>query len=330
VAWVAARALAVRDTRRAGIARATTLFAALTIWPPVLHNIEKGQWSLIVAGLLAASWWAFTQRRERLAGALIAVAGAFKIMPLVVLVAFAGTAQPRRRKILIGAAGAFGVAVTLSAAILGRNAWFAFLRSAPINASGWQTGPANTLSIWGALARLLVGGPFARPALTAAWSPWAARVAWGLIAVALIAAALRLTLGKNGRDREPYEDQGVTARSFAAWCALAVLLGPLSWSHAAISLALPLALLRGATASETLPAAFHPLARASLGPIALRLPLGAALVALTIPRMTLFACAGPVPVSPWRGLILSTHMAAALAIFCVATVEFGGRQVRRP
>ena len=65
VSWVAARALALGHTAPHGVAGATMLFLALTVWPPVLHNIEKGQWSLIVAGLLAGSWWAFGRRRDR-------------------------------------------------------------------------------------------------------------------------------------------------------------------------------------------------------------------------------------------------------------------------
>jgi hypothetical protein len=303
------------------------LFLALTIWPPVLHNIEKGQWSLIVAGLLAASWWAFRKRRDRLAGALIAIAGAFKVMPLLVLMAFAGAPGPRRRKVLTGAATAVVVAVALSAATLGGHAWRSFFQSAPVNTSGWQTGPANTLSIWGALARFLVGGPFARPFVTTALGSWVARVAWGVAAVGLLAAATRLTLRTNNHRIAPGDTEPAPARSFAAWCALAVVLGPLSWSHAATLLVLPLALLVGVTERGPSAVVFGaPPGNTGpvRGPPIQHLILVAACVALTIPRMTLFAWAGPVPVSPGRGLLLSTHMAAALAILYVAVARHHG------
>ncbi len=332
VSWVAARALAVGDTASPGTAGAMMLFLALTIWPPVLHNIEKGQWSLIVAGLLAASWWAFEQRRDRLAGALIAIAAAFKVMPLLVLIAFAGAPAPRRRRVLTGAGTAGVVAVALSAATLGGKAWLAFFQSAPVNTRGWQTGPANTLSIWGALARSLVGGPFARPFVSTGLGTWVARIVWGVAAVGLMAAATRLTLETNNRPVAPGDTEPAPTRSFAAWCVLAVVLGPLSWSHAATLLVLPAALLGGGAPKRERPAVIFDQPPESAGPVGERpirhlvhrLILVAACVALTIPRMTLFTWAGPVPVSPGRGLLLSTHMAAALAILYLALARRSG------
>ena len=316
VAWVATETLAPRGHRRTATALAT--FAALALWPPALHNIEKGQWSLIVAGHLAGAWWATTRGRHRLAGALVAIAGSFKVMPLLVLPAL--LSPGRWRRVVVGAGGAMTIAIATSMIVVGPEAWTEFARSAPINTRGWQTGPANTLSIWGALCRLFVGGPFARPFFAAPAAIWVARGLWMLTAVGLVAVALRLTFRwtshrstspEGSREGLPL-DARRQAPVFAAWTVLAIVLGPLSWSHVAIELVLPIALLAHALRKQAL--------EDRPGPGFLRAVLGLAAVVLTIPRMTLFGLAGPLPVTPGRGLALGAHLCAALAIFVVAVV----------
>lgn len=320
VAWVIAETVSAigRTSSAPNPTLAIVIFLLLTLWPPVLHNIEKGQWSALIGGLLAGAWWARTRGHDRAAGALIALAGLFKIMPLLALLAFLGRPGRRRRDVLAGAAAMVVIAGIAAAAIVGPGAWQDFLRAAPRNTRGWQTGPGNTLSLWGALARLLIGGPFAQPLAAARRHPvvalWGARLLWGTAALAIATLAARLTFRANAtmptisqiHEVAPETQAGSRrhdAIAYAAWCTLAVILGPLSWTHTAIFLLVPLSLLA---------AALEDTGRTA------RLLLAVAAVVLTVPRVTLFVAAGAVPVTPARGLLLALHLAAALAIFVVA------------
>lgn len=324
VAWVAVDAVFVGHPERRAVNRVggtfrgpsqgplpsqvAAVFAVLTVWPPVLHNIEKGQWSLLLAGLLAGAWWAFTRRRDHAAGALIGLAAAFKVMPLLILMAFIGAPAPRRRRVFVGAGATLLGAIVVSGTVLGGHAWIDFLRAAPANTQGWQTGPANTLSLWGALARFLVGGPFARPISPAAIGAPVAMVLWVFAAGVLVVLGTRLSLRAWPASANTVDPAGTEAagpapavvQSFAVWSMLAVVLSPLSWTHSAAMLLLPLTLTSGLVGGP------------SLRPIPLI--LGAATAVLTIPRATLFLWAGALPVSPARGLILALHLAAALSM----------------
>jgi len=300
LAWIVTGVF-IADPRRRFV-RVWPLFAALLLWPPVLHNLEKGQWSLPIAALLALAWSAVQRGRRGRAGALIAAAGCFKLTPALVLVALLGRAG--RRRALVGAAAVTAALAGLSLAVMGPAYWGDFLRSSGANAAGWQTAPANTMSLWGVTSRLLIGGPFARPALL---SPAAARAVWSFGALLLLGLAFALTW-RDARAAPPGDvpSPGVPARVFAAWSALAVILGPLAWTHTAIWLVLPAALL------------LRDLAEAPSRSVPRELTLLAALALLTIPRLTLFALAGPLPVEPARGLVLAFHLLGALLIFAAA------------
>lgn len=279
------------------LAWALLAFTAMTLWPPVLHNLEKGQWSVPIAALLALAWAAAGRGWDRRAGALIAAAGCFKVMPFLLLGAF--LARPGRWRVLAGAAGATIVLVALSVIVVGPDAWRDFVAATGPNAAGWQTAPANTMSLWGAVARFAVGGPYARPFVTSAVT---ARIVWIIAAAALLVSAVRVTL----RERNVNRQGPPSAATWAAWSALVAILGPLSWTHASTWLILPAALL---LRSRLLAGNDRP---GLLGALA------AGGVLLTIPRLSLFALAGPWPASPLRGLALGLHLAGALIVFAVA------------
>lgn len=306
LAWIVTGVF-VPDPRRRFI-RVWPVFGALALWPPVLHNFEKGQWSLPIAALLALGWVAARQARAGRAGALIAAAGCFKLTPAIVLVAL--LRRSGRWRAVLGAAGASTTLAAASVVVMGRDYWLDFIRSSGMNAAGWQTAPANTMSLWGVSSRLLIGGTFARPALV---SPGAARGAWAIAALSLLAVASAVTWRDAGSARSKTVDiPGVSARVFAAWSALAAILGPLAWTHTAIWLVLPAALLlRQIDATSPSQAT------------ARKATLLVALALLTLPRLSLFALAGPLPVEPGRGLALGLHLLGALLIFAMACVGDG-------
>jgi len=301
LAWIVTGVFVPEPRRR--FVRVWPLFAGLLLWPPVLHNFEKGQWSVPIAALLALAWAAARRPWPARAGALIAAAGCFKITPAIVLVTL--LPRPGRWRALAGAAAATAGLAAASALVMGTGYWTDFLAASGPNAAGWQTAPANTMSLWGVLSRLLIGGVFARPVLVA---PALARGLWIAVALALsgcaVVATWREARGNDAANSPP-------ARAFAAWSALAAILGPLTWTHTATWLVLPGALLLRESLAVRTPG--------SPSTKVLRLlALVIAMTLLTIPRLSLFALAGPLPVTPWRGLALGLHLLGALLVLAVA------------
>jgi hypothetical protein len=267
--------------RRAAAPWVVAVVAGLALWPPTLHCIEKGQWSILLAALTAAGYRALERARPHRAGALLAVAAAVKATPTVLL----GLLVARSRialgiMLLVLAVIAVGTLV-----VTGLGPWSQFLLDSPRDVSVWATWLANTASLQGLYARLLTIGPFTRP-LTIA--PFASRAAFVLSGLVLLAATVVVT----ARRREPR----AVAFWSGAWLTLPVLLNPLGWSHVLLMLLAPLAV------------AFR-----DGGPRA-RAATVVWLALLSVPRQRLLAWAGPVPVLPLRGLVLSLHAAAAVGL----------------
>jgi hypothetical protein len=65
------------------------LFPLLLLWPPVLTNLELGQWSIVLGTLLAAGHRAWERGDRRRGAAWLAAAAAVKLTPLVLLPALA-------------------------------------------------------------------------------------------------------------------------------------------------------------------------------------------------------------------------------------------------
>jgi hypothetical protein len=257
------------------------VFLLLALWPPVLHNLAKGQWSILLAALIALGWRALERGHARAAGALLGVAASLKATPVLLL----GYLALRHRR----AAGAMALTlagvVLASAAAFGLEPWREWVANARPNALAWQTWTANTASLGGLFARLFTGSAFARPV---AEVPVAAQ------ALTLGTAAL-LVAGAVGASRraQPSADHAL----FALWAAVAVVVNPLGWTHTTVMALLPLALV----------------ARDGASPALL-----VVLAALAVPRQTLAVLAGPLPVSPGRGLVLSLHAGALLLLIAAA------------
>lgn len=272
------------------------LLVLMLLWPPFLHNAEKGQWSILLAALMAAGWRdlsAGAPRRAR-AGVWLGLAASLKVMPVLLFPLLAMRARPAARSLLLTLAGV--AAATLPVA--GLTGWLVFVETSGDNVRALETWPANTASLHGLFARLFAGGPFARPLLAAPALARALTVASG---VSLLIGAAMVT--RRSRRSDDADDA-----LFALWTTLVVLLNPLGWAHSVFLLLLPWALLakmwheREATAAGTAPST----------------ALWIALALLSIPKETLYRWAGALPVSPAAGMLLSVHAAGALIIFAVA------------
>lgn len=274
---------------------AAIFYAALLLWPPVLYNLEKGQWSILLAVVIALVWRASARQRWGVAGALAGAAAALKVFPA--LLALYLMTRSRWAVAWFAIVAAAGVALPLAA--MGFAAFLPFLQHSAANLPYWETWIGVTYSLHGAAARVLIGGPWARPIVHA---PLVARfltlgASLTLVGVALAAAGRvdsseRLEVGPERLDITPDDQDGredQEAATFAAFVILLVLLNPLSMGHNGVLLALAITLTGRALVGD---------ARAwTRGAWA----AGAALV--SIPKETIFRLC-PIPVDPARSLMV--------------------------
>ncbi|MES1172076.1 MAG: glycosyltransferase family 87 protein [Bacteroidota bacterium] len=285
--------------------RSIAALLIVTAWPPTVMNLAYGQWSILLAALVAVGWWGIERGRGRLATASFVAAIGFKTTPAVML----GFLVLRRRALLVRVLGALAFIVAASWPLVGGwDAWRTFVRDGRSCVLCWEAYVDNTVSINGLYARLLVGGPYVRAPFDA---PALAHLLAPATACALIALAAVLTW-RHARARPAAGPAGATAAGplpadaldFAMWAALVALLNPLSWTHNAVFLLLPIVLVvrHGRRAR-------------------VRTVVAAAFVALCIPRETLFAWAGPLPFAPARAWVLGLHAVAGLTVFGCAAWE---------
>jgi glycosyl transferase family 87 len=259
------------------------LFLSLLAWPPVLYNLEKGQWSILLS-LLVALVWRSDAGHPREAGAWAAFATAVKVFPALLVVYL----LLRGRRALVWFAITSSALFLLPSAWMGPRAFAGFVRHSAANLPYWETWPAVTYSLDGAAARLLIGGQWARPIMHA---PLLAHFLVGIAGVLLVATAAWAT----GRHRVFDEREGAR---FAAFVTLLVLLNPLAMGHNGVLLALPIALIGHALVDDP---RIWPKAAWAAG-----------VVLASIPKETVFRLC-PIPVSPARGL-------AVVALACWGTL----------
>ena len=149
--------------RRPSWSRVALLTVALALWPPTLHCLEKGQWSIWLAALLAAGHRALERGQARRAGAWFGVAASLKATPIVML----GLLVARSRRAAAAMAATALALACLATAIEGLAPWRAFFADAPRDVAAWATWLANTASLQGVYARLLTNGPFSSPVVVA-------------------------------------------------------------------------------------------------------------------------------------------------------------------
>jgi hypothetical protein len=266
------------------------VFGALFVWPPVQYNLAKGQWSILVALLLAMFWHFHVRGDHRSAGASLGVASAVKLFPALLGLYLLARA-PR---------AVLWMVITLVAVLALPLVWMGphtlqmFLTQSQANVAYWETFPAVTYSIHGVLARLMIGGQWARPLVEA---PLIARGLGTFAAILLIAIAIWFT-------RRQCNDDGREGTRFAAWVALLVLLNPLAMAHTGVILALPIVLVAQALASDQ-----------RVWP-KVAWTLGVALV--SIPGHTLIFLASN-PIEPWQGVaLIALPMWGTLSLFLAA------------
>jgi hypothetical protein len=265
------------------------LWLLLLGWPPVLYNLEKGQWSVLVAVLLAAAWLLVAAGKLRTAAIWAAVAASIKVFPVVLGVYF--LLRSVRAAQWFAAVGILLAIIPL--AWIGFDALPAFVHESRANLPYWESFPLVMFSIHGAIARALVGGQWAEPFVQA--PVWAQ-----VIELSLLGSLLGLTAWITWRAHRGHSDQSL---AFLVWLALLPILNPLSLGHNGVLLALPLVVL--ACWLSVSGRNWH------------RWGWCVGLVLVSLPSQTVWRLAAP-PVQPLEGIgIAALPMWGALVVFLV-------------
>jgi hypothetical protein len=163
------------------------------------------------------------------------------------------------------------------------------------------------------MARLLIGGPVARPLAVA--PTWARLLSLGGEAI-LAGLALWLTAGRPGARPDRLSD----GCCFALWNIIMVVANPLAWAHYAILLLLPMALiLRAADGADDGDRIEAP---------AMRAMVAMALITFTIPVAAIDRAVRPLPLTPADSLLISCPLLGALLLFVAGAL--GARARRSP
>jgi hypothetical protein len=277
----------------------------LLAWPPVLYNLEKGQWSILLAVLVTLGWRALARGREKEGGIWIGLAASVKVFPVLL----GGYLLLRARRAVAWFLATGLLATGFPLLFIGFGAFAAFIGQSQLNMPYWETFPSVTYSLHGAVARLLIGGTWARPALHA---PVLARAVDALGTLALLGCAAAVAIRAS---RNRLSDANTSA-PFAAWAAILPVLNPQSLGHNGVLLALPLVLTGRALLSD--------------GRLWLKVAWGLGLVLVSIPRQTLARFA-PAPIDPVEGLaIVALPMWGALLLVGVAVATGFSREPAVP
>jgi Glycosyltransferase family 87 len=195
-------------------------------WYPVWLHLHLGQFTILLAALIFAAWYALRRGRDALAGGLLAGAILLKIFP-VILLAYA--VINRRWRMLWATLAVMLVLVLIQTAIGPRQWPDYFLQVAPKNAAEWMNNPRNA-SLASISLRLFVENAEVAPMFDLPSAELPTRVTLYAIALACVAAVLWRRRGAHD----------LTGEYSLLLCAM-VLLSPLSWEHSFIFLLLPLA-----------------------------------------------------------------------------------------
>jgi hypothetical protein len=268
------------------------MWGLLLLWPPVLYNLEKGQWSLLLAVLLALAWSSLARGNWRATGIWAGAAAAVKVYPLVL----GGYFLLRSWKGLLSFVAIGFLLTALPLLQIGPAAMLGFIRESRLNMPYWETFPSVTVSIHGAFARLFIGGQWAEPLVHA---PALAVMIEALVVALLLGAAGWVTvLARRGQ-----ADESLT---FAAWLVLLPTLNPQSLGHNGVLLALPIVIVARHLVREGRPWQ--------------KWAWAISVVLVSMPRQTVWRLAPP-PVGPLEGLLLvALPTWGTLVLFAVVAV----------
>jgi hypothetical protein len=205
--------------------------ALLPFCLPVYGNFQQGQLTLVLVGLVTASWALDRSGRPGAAGALLGLAAAVKLFPAYLVLDFAGQ---RRWRALMATAVSFAVLTLATAMVLGLEPFRDYLNLVLPEQETVRSWWCN-FSIAGLWHRLFAPTPGADlpPAL---WSS-PALACWGTILSDLVVTAILVAV--SARARTPARRDIASAVAVSAM----LLVSPVTWDISMVFLLLPIAVI---------------------------------------------------------------------------------------
>lgn len=261
----------------------------LLLWPPVLYNLEKGQWSILLAVLLAFAWRSASYSRWRAAAGWAAAAAAVKVYPVVL----AGFFVLRSAKSALWFVATGLTLTVLPLFWIGPHAFLDFVGESRLNMPYWESFPSVMFSIHGAFARLFVGGQWAQPLVVA---PELSLIAEMLVIGTLMGIVGWITILARRGDADD-------RLALVAWMILLPALNPQSLGHNGVLLALPIVIVATVLYAE--------------GRQWQRWVWALAVPMISLPKQTVWRLAPP-PIDPLEGvLVVAAPTWGTLLLFAV-------------
>jgi len=213
------------------IAAAGVIFVSLNFYP-TYRAFQCGQVSLLIFALASASLWLLSRGRDGAAGALVGIAAAIKLTPVVLVVYFLAA---RRYRAAVGAVAAVAASLVFSVAGAGVENHLRFVSGIlPALSRGAATFANQSLP--GFLARVGMGTTMNVFQFVdePRWLWFLARAGSGTVLLGSILLARRLAV-RGG-------EEGVAA-GFALVITGSLIASPISWEHHWVQALVPLAVL---------------------------------------------------------------------------------------
>jgi hypothetical protein len=225
--WLVGRELGVRFSAWSAFPVVTLL---LLCWP-FRSQVDQGQLSLMLVLLVAGDWITYRRGWPVLAGALLAAATAIKLFPGFLFLFFL---LRRQWRVLISGAVSFILLTVLTAAVLGWEAYAAYLKEGLPEAADYRSAWGN-LSLPGVWFKLF--DPLTeRRQVEPIWrSPILARAGTLVSCAILVTLLVRFTLRVRSRTDED--------RAFGLAVTAMLIVSPLTWEHYLPLLLIPLAMV---------------------------------------------------------------------------------------
>ncbi len=202
---------------------------------PLFYNLRMGNTTQYTLLLLVGGLLALRQRREWLAGGLLAIAGIIKV-PLLLLAGYYLLRQ--RWRVVLGFGGTLAIIGALSVLVFGPALHVTWYRECIQPFAGKPLSAFNVQSIDGLLARVLLKGESRN------WLPMTVDWGYKLVRYGLVAGLVGGALWVGWQTKEPQSTAAANSEFAIALC-LALIISPISWTHYYLLLLLPLALWLG-------------------------------------------------------------------------------------
>jgi hypothetical protein len=272
------------------------LAVLVLVGEPVHQHLIQGQLGCLLLLLITGVWLADRSERPFLAGALLGLATAIKLLPGLLVLYFVAR---RQWKTAFIAAACFAMTILATASVLGLETFRSYLSDVPAHVAEWRSVPHNH-SIPGLWNKLFDQGSKGEPMIPVTQWPALAKGGSMLSCAAVVLLLVRVAArAKLPTDRDQAFGVAVTAM---------LLVSPVTWGHYFVLLMLPLALLWLRVPS-----------RGWMNGV-----FWAALVALSVKPLHLWHLCGlwnwrTSAISPWHtATALSMQLYALLALFALS------------